>query len=92
MIKYMTSYYGQDIEKVEIIRETSKQVVVKQGRAGEFEREQAKRSSYKNFFDTWLEAHTFLVNKQTVIVERLTTDLKDEKKNLLKLLAMKEPK
>lgn len=47
--KYKTSY-GNKIEKVDCVRETDKR-----------ERREAKISSYDCYFDTWEEAHEYLL-------------------------------
>jgi hypothetical protein len=57
MIKYKTKGWGKgQIEMVEVDRETDSSVFIDGYR-------RAKRSSYDNFFDTWEDAHAYLLKK-----------------------------
>ena len=57
MKKYKTGGWGQDlIEAVEVEKETDKSVWIDGNRS-------AKRSGYNNYFDSWGEAHLFLLDK-----------------------------
>lgn len=64
MIKYRT--IGQSIAEVEVLRETATSVFLRDegflaNASGE--RREAKRSTYTNYHDSWLEAKQFLLNK-----------------------------
>lgn len=64
MIKFRTTSHGSSmakIEPIEVIRETEKMVVIIGNGWSNKEYKQAKRSDFQNFFDTWDEAHQFLV-------------------------------
>lgn len=60
MIKYRTNYSKDKIEKVEIVRETPKMVVVVSHVGGE--RREAKQSDWACYFDTWAEARDYLLD------------------------------
>ena len=64
MIKYQTSKYRYKvfINAVEVERETDTSVWVEGSRS-------AKRSSMDNYFDTWTEAHQFLLERAEDSVE-----------------------
>lgn len=59
--KYKTNYSSNKIERVEIVRETAKQVVLL--RYDGKERREAKESDWGSYFDTWEEAHSYLMGK-----------------------------
>ena len=56
MIKYRTGSYGVPIEEVKIDREKENSVWFNGPR-------NAKRSEWYNYFDTWEQAHKYLLNK-----------------------------
>ena len=45
----------------------------------------------ENYFDTWKEAHDFMVADTKKKIERLERDVKSEKRHLDKVLRMEEP-
>jgi hypothetical protein len=66
MIKYKTGGYGKEkIEAIKAIKETAKQLVIEVTDGGGKARQvrTAKRSGYDNYFDTWEEAHAFLLDQ-----------------------------
>jgi hypothetical protein len=60
--KYVAQSGRSKIDAVEVERESEQNVWVNGGRT-------AKRSSYKNYFDTWAEAHTFLIKRSESSLE-----------------------
>ena len=72
MKKYRT-WYNQEIEEVEVIRETEKYVIMNAGQRGE--RRDAKRSGSMNYFDTWQEANEFLINNKEHEIAVLLRDV-----------------
>lgn len=73
------------IEPVEVIRETEKMVVIAGHGWNNKECKEAKRSNYQNFFDTWDEAHQFLVISAENLVAAAEKRLSDCKTNLDKV-------
>ena len=62
LIKYRTGKWRTYIEKIEIERETDASVWVDGRRFG-------KKTSYDSFFDTWKDAHEFLLrNAERTVV------------------------
>ena len=88
MIKYRTT--GTKIEAIEIIRDTPKQVVLKQQYPSLISRErrEAKRSDFINWFDTWEEAKEFLVVKAQNEVELAERILETAKERLTKVSSL----
>jgi hypothetical protein len=86
MIKYRTRC--DEIKEVEVIRETPKQVVIKLRRNGE--RREDKRSNYMNWFNTWDEAHEFLVEQAREEVNQLCKRLDRAKGELGRIRGMKK--
>jgi len=87
MFKYKANtMFSSGIEKVEIKKETTHQIVKSDSIR------EAKSCSYHTYFDTWKEAHTFLltVAKQKLISARLR--LQKEQGNHENIKGMKEPK
>ncbi len=62
MIKYKANSSFNEIEEVEVVRETEKCVYVQRGLQGG-ERRESKLSSYDNYFSSWDEAHEFLLEQ-----------------------------
>lgn len=87
MIKYRTRW--DNIEAVEVLRETDKMVFV-HGRGGRKEEREAKRSDYQNWFDSWGEAKAFLVANAEKDVEDARMQLERAKGKLGQLLGMRE--
>ena len=67
-IKYLASY--KTITKIEILRETAKQVVLLPYRIGGQSRRENKHGTYSSYFDTWEQAHDFfLANAQNEVTK-----------------------
>lgn len=67
MIKYRVGH-ELAIVPVEVVRETEKFIVQVDGRGREVRI--AKNGRYSIYFDTWEEAHEYLLDKYTKLVER----------------------
>tara|TARA_R100001530_G_scaffold13727_7_gene12587 strand:+ start:4882 stop:5085 length:204 start_codon:yes stop_codon:yes gene_type:complete len=64
MKKFKTgSYHDQKIEEIEIERETGTSIWIDGRRLN-------KRSGYENYFDTWDDAHAFLLKNATLALDR----------------------
>ena len=91
MKKYRTSgSWSNEIEEVEITRETDKCVFYK-GCNGE-EIKEHKRTGYRNYFDSWMEAYGYLLERETDNVNKALKNLKKAQEKLKIVQAMKEPK
>lgn len=93
MVKYKTDGYGKNlIEEVEVVKETKKQLVIKQydeWRKKHFETRTAKISSYCQYHDTWEDAHAFLLGKAEKRVESARSAL--ERAILDNIKGLKKP-
>ena len=92
MIKYRATWSlgGDVIREVEVLRETPKFVVLEYDAWGKKkESRYAKRGRYDNFFDTWEEAHQFLLDRATIKVEAFRLKLLRAQENLKRIEAMK---
>ena len=92
MIKYRVTWGldGDVIREVEVSRETPKFVVLVGERWGEKkESRYAKRGRYDNFFDTWEEAHQFLLDRATIRFRSAQVVLERAQENLKRIEAMK---
>lgn len=86
MIKYLTGW-GQ-IEKVDVLRETDKSVWVDGwNRHGV---RKAKRGVNYNYWNTWQEAHSYLMQKKQEQIDSLRNQLAHEEKGLARIVEMKE--
>ena len=90
-IKYEVNQWGKSkITPVVCIKETPKQVWIERtdyrGR-----KDVSRRSKAGTFFDTWKEAHNFLVNRITTQIEDMRTAVacKESERNILE--TMTEP-
>ena len=87
MIKYACriSHWGLDpeIKPIEVERETDNSVWVKGKR-------QAKKSDGRNYYDTWQEAHSALLDAAVGRVDNLTYAVKREQKKLYAIENMVE--
>lgn len=81
MKKFRT--WHDQIEEIEVIRETEKFVVVPSGLKGE--RRDAKRSEYTNYFDTWQEAKDFLIDREKTAIIKLVDEVKRHQETLQKI-------
>ena len=64
--KFRTSYSANNIEQVQVIRETAACVYVKSEgwqKGGKSERREAKHGEFAQYHDTWQAAHEYLVQK-----------------------------
>ena len=83
MIKYVTGGWGNNLIKaVEVEKETDVSVWVKGSRC-------AKRSTYKNYFDTWEEAKQFLLGKAEAECDSLRSQLERAKGKLGNIKGLK---
>jgi len=83
MIKYRTGYAAQ-IVRIEAERETESSVWIKGSRS-------AKRSSYENYWDSWQEAHGFIMKKAERDVQCIRMRLEQAKGSLGNIKGMREP-
>ena len=84
MIKYRTGGFGNKlIEKVEVERETEVSVWING-------RRNAKDSSWYKYFNSWNEAHSFLIEKAESDVEAATNRLRRASANLQKIKSLTE--
>lgn len=83
MIKYMVQRYGRDkISAVEVVRETKTNVWLHQtGRL-------PKSSKFRAFFDTWEDAHAYLIAETEREVAFLKKELDAAKSNAANVRAM----
>ena len=91
MIKYQTKWHGSSmaqIEAIEVLRETEKQVVLLLGN-GKESREN-KKSDWQNWFDTWKQAHEFLVSEAVKEVRELRLKLQQANGHLGSIKGMKD--
>lgn len=90
MKKYKAGHYCREkIEEVEVIRETAACVYV-HGWAGR-ESRFAKRSDFGNYFDTWEEAHQYLIDKAQKEVDGYRINLERAKGDLGNIKGLKKP-
>ena len=92
MIKYRTNYGNTKIDKVDVLRETPKFVVIqtKNFTGSTREDRESKSSSYHNYFDTWEEAHNHILNKAQRTVDSLRLRLESAKGELGNIKGLKE--
>lgn len=83
MKKHMTSY-GSRIIEVEVERETESSVWVKGRRHN-------KRSEYENYWDSWEDAHSFLLQNAERWVEGARLRLERAKGEYGQIKGMKKP-
>ena len=86
MFKYRTSW--DVIERREVVREAEKVVFLMWGKR---EVREAKRSDYQNWFDTWQEAHDFMVDLAEGHVEKAQVTLQRAYDKLERIKEMKPP-
>jgi hypothetical protein len=89
MIKYRTAW--NEIEALEVLRETNSQVVRAVG-SHAIERREAKRSEHYNWHDTWEDAHAFLIERAEAEVQTLRNQLEQAKGRLGNIKGMKPSK
>lgn len=89
---FVCGYFLDKIEKVEIVKETEKTYSIKEKsfyNDGSFRERRVNDKS--NFFPTWEEAHSRIVELQRERVKYSEDRLENEKADLEKMLAMKNP-
>lgn len=84
MIKYRTRF--NEINAIEVFRETDKQVVILVGKT---ERRENKFSDWSSWHDTWEAAHAFLIAKAEEKVDSLRLQLEQAKVTLGQIKGMK---
>lgn len=84
MIKYRTAGLGTSIEEVEIDRETEASVWV-DGRLFQ------KKSRYCQYWDTWQEAHQYLLVKAEKLLQSYRLRLEQAENGFERIKAMKAP-
>lgn len=85
MIKYRTRF--DNIEALEVERETDKQVVLP-AQNGFRSRKENKKSDWSNWHDTWGDAHAFLIARAEREVESLRMRLEQAKGRLGQIKGM----
>ncbi len=84
--------YGE-IEARKVVRETKHRIwFISSWRGKDSERSENKRSTDQNWFDTWEDAHAFLVEKAQQKVENLRLQLERAKGELGQIKGMKKEK
>lgn len=83
MKKYMACFGG--IEETEIERETAKQVVFKNGR------KVSKRSAWRNYYDTWEEAHDRLMTESKNKIDHTRKQLEIANEQFVNVKGMTKP-
>jgi len=91
-LKYVTGGFGVNpIKKVECVRETEKSVWIVESWNGKEKIQQTlKRSSWRNYFDTFEEAKQFLIKDCEHKLMGLQGRVSNEQKNLVKLYELKD--
>lgn len=86
MIKYRTRF--GNIEAIEVVRETGKQVVLP-AIQGLREMRENKVSDWSNWHDTWEEAHLFIIQEAEAKVKVLRMQLEQANGKLGQIKGMK---
>jgi hypothetical protein len=95
--KYITQKYSHTITEVEVVRETAKRVVVLEksfrlgGEGAMVERSASRDSEYKQYHDTWEEAHAYLLNRSHDKMEYARAQLADAAKEQAAVMALTRP-
>lgn len=92
MIKYVTDYSKDNIEEVEVLRETEKCVFVSSGAKNDSERRMNKSSDWARYHDTWDKAYDYLVSCANSNVEYKERQFKNACDNRVKVEALKATK
>lgn len=85
MKKYRT-WYDTKIEEIEVKRETEKFVTEADG-----QRWAKRNADFRNYFDTWQEAHQFLIDREQANIAGLEKRIAHHKETLSKLQEMSQP-
>lgn len=93
MIKYRANIgWRFDIDAFEVVKETAKQIVyIDEYNGKRSENRVAKASSYDKWFDTWEDAHAFLIENARAKVESLRMQLERAKGKEGQIRGMKKP-
>ena len=93
MKKYHTGYDNASVSEVEVIREKQRCVYVaaKTFKGVEVEHRRAKRSDGSNYFDTWGQAHAYLLEQQTARVNSARRHLELAMGKLSNIKGLKAP-
>jgi hypothetical protein len=87
------TFYRTTIERFMVVKKTPKQVVYLSDswNKGVFKETRSNiEGKYENFFDSWEEAHAFLVDRAEKSVENKKQRLHEEKSKLGQIKTMKE--
>lgn len=79
-----------EIEEIEVLRETDKQVVLLANDFGKECREN-KQSEWQNWFNTWEQAHQFILTKADEDVKSLRLQLEQANGKYGQIKGMKTP-
>jgi len=90
MIKYRTTKYDNEIKKIEIERETEKQVVLRPDTWNPKGRRENKISEYDNWHDTFEEAREFLLQREYRKRDDALRDQAKAEKNIVNINGLKE--
>lgn len=93
-IKYKATwsrYSGGDIETVPCLRETDHFVIYKLDGAFEYERKAAKMSDSQSYFDSWEEAHSWLLNRAEGLRGNVGRELQRADRILASIIHMVKP-
>lgn len=82
MIKYRTQW--DVIQAIEVAGETKSLIIMQTGI------KERKRSDWRNWHDSWEEAHAFLVSNAEEKIARLQNHVSDAQKELAHIKAMKK--
>ena len=102
MKKWRWSRY--ELKQFDVVKETEKQVIYRRplvwGREGEFEDIRESKSSrsfsasvgtHHMWFDTWEDAHTWMIERATEKMHYASRVLETAKNDLVKIQAMQKP-
>jgi hypothetical protein len=84
MIKYIAMSYGNEIQKIEVIKETDKTVTLPNGSRD------YKSTSWKNYFDTFADAFEYLVDRENKAIRRYERQIEVHRENLKEIRNIKE--
>jgi len=88
-MKYLVDYSKDNIKEIDIIRETEKCVYIA---CGSGERRVAKLSTWGNYFDSWDDAYTYLINNVNNEVESAERRFKAACEKRVKVESLEESK
>ena len=92
MIKYKTNLLGNDIQAVEVQRETKNSVWREyDGMSKKHLRQERKVTEHERYFDTWQEAKQSLLNYLDEKIQRAHGDLEKYKSQHGNISGMEEP-